>query len=194
MSVRFREAVFKYRGLLWGIFALAIFIFPVSYSPVRMFLAIPLLAGGQALRFWAAGVIQKYRTLVIGAPALVTWGPYAWVRNPLYAGNALMGCGWSLMAGWWWVVVFMLLFFAIYSLMIIPDEEKFLSSRFGEEYARFKRDTPSLFPRFVDLKRRTLADRGDFDGRRSWSLERHSLRMNGIVTFLVLIRLFWLNG
>lgn len=188
-----RAAVFKYRGLLWGIFALAIFIFPVSYSPFRMLLAVPLMIAGQALRFWAAGVIPKYRTLVIGAPVLVTWGPYAWVRNPLYAGNALMGCGWSLMAGWWWVIVFMFFFFAIYSLVIIPDEEKFLSGHFGEEYARFRRDTPSLFPRLGDVKKRIRASRGDFDSERSWSMERHSLRMNVVVTLLVLIRLFWLQ-
>lgn len=158
-----------------------------------MFLAVPLMIAGQALRFWAAGVIPKYRTLVIGAPVLVTWGPYAWVRNPLYAGNALMGCGWALMAGWWWVVVFMLLFFALYSLVIIPDEEKFLSGHFGEEYARFRRGTPSLLPRFDNMKRRIDASRGDFDRGRSWSMERHSLRMNVVVTLLVLIRILWLR-
>ncbi len=35
--------IFKYRGLLWGIFAVAVFAFPVSFSPVRMLLAVPLL-------------------------------------------------------------------------------------------------------------------------------------------------------
>lgn len=192
--MRLRAAVFKYRGLLWGIFVLAIFIFPVSFSPLRMLLGVPLVLAGQALRFWAAGVIQKYRTLVIGAPVLVTWGPYAWTRNPLYAGNGLMGCGWALMAGWWWVVVFMLLFFVIYSLVIIPGEEKFLLGHFGEEYERFRRCTPSLLPRLFDARRRTRSRQGDFDGRRSWSLERHSLRMNGVITLLILIRLIWLNG
>lgn len=190
----FRAAVFKYRGLLWGIFALAIFIFPVSWSPLRMFLAVPLMLAGQGVRFWAAGFIPKYRTLVIGAPILVKWGPYAWVRNPLYAGNAMIGCGWALMAGWWWVVIFMLLFWAIYSLVIIPDEEKFLAERFGEEYERFRRETPSLFPRFGNVKKRMQSSRGDFDTRKSWSMERHSLRMNVLVTALVLARLFWLNG
>ncbi len=158
-----------------------------------MTLALPLVLGGQALRFWAAGVIPKYRTLVIGAPVLVTWGPYAWVRNPLYAGNALMGCGWALMAGWWWAAVFAALFYAIYSLVIIPDEEKFLVERFGGEYERFRRETPSLFPRFSGVEKRIRASHGEFDGAKSWSMERHSLRMNVVVTLLVLIRLFWLN-
>lgn len=189
----FRAAVFKYRGLLWGLFAIAIFVFPVSYSTFRMTLAFPLVLGGQALRFWAAGVIPKYRTLVIGAPVLVTWGPYAWVRNPLYAGNALMGCGWALMAGWWWVIIFSAFFYAIYSLVIIPDEEKFLVERFGGEYERFRQETPSLFPRFFDVEKKIRASRGEFDRAKSWSMERHSLRMNVVVTLLVLIRLFWLN-
>lgn len=189
--MNFRSAVFKYRGLLWGVFALAIFIFPASWSPLRFFLAVPLLVCGQSLRFRAAGVIPKYRTLVIGAPVLVKHGPYAWIRNPLYAGNALIGCGWALMAGWAWVPCFALLFFAIYAMVIIPDEEKFLAERFGEEYAQFKREVPSLFPDLSNISERVRASRGAFDAAKSWSMERHSLWVNALVTFLLLTRLLW---
>lgn len=185
-----RAAVFKYRGLLWGVFAAAIFIFPVSFSYFRTALALPLLVGGQALRFWAAGVIPKYRTLVIGAPVLVTWGPYARIRNPLYAGNALMGTGWSLMAGWLWAPAFAVVFLTVYSLVIIPDEEKFLAERFGEEYERFRRDTPSLIPRPGGAPR--AEKQGEpFDWGKSWFMERHSLRMNLLVSALLLARMLW---
>ena len=82
------------------------------------------------LRFWAAGFIPKYRTEVIGAPVLITWGPYSWVRNPLYAGNALMGLGWSLMVSWGWVGAFVIAFLLLYSLIVIPAEEDFLAEKF----------------------------------------------------------------
>jgi protein-S-isoprenylcysteine O-methyltransferase Ste14 len=183
--------VFKYRGLLWGIFALAILFFPVGASPLRLAASVPLLAGGQSLRFWAAGVIPKYRTLVVDAPVLVTHGPYALIRNPLYAGNALLGCGWSLMAGRAWLLAFIAAFFVIYSVIIIPWEEGFLLRKFGDSYTTYKRTTPSLIPHVTEIGRSVRERRDGFDWNRSWIMERHSLRMNAALTLLVLARLFW---
>jgi protein-S-isoprenylcysteine O-methyltransferase Ste14 len=182
--------VFKYRGLLWSIFALAILFFPAGASRLRMAASVPLLVGGQALRFWAAGVIPKYRTLVVGAPVLVTHGPYALIRNPLYAGNAVMGCGWSLMAGRAWPPAFIAAFFVIYSVIIIPWEEGFLLQKFGESYAAYRRSTPSLIPNVAKIGRALRDRRGEFDWNKSWNMERHSLRMNIALTLLVLARLF----
>ena len=186
-----KEMIFKYRGLVWGIFAVAVLIFPVSFSPARIYAAIPLLITGQSLRFWAAGFIPKYRTLVVGAPSLVTSGPYAWMRNPLYAGNGIMGLGWALMVGWIWEVAFAVIYFALYSLTIIPFEEKFLMERFGDEYASYKKSTPSLFPALWDIKTRVERSRTGFDAKKSWFMERHSLMMNVLVTVIVAARLYF---
>jgi protein-S-isoprenylcysteine O-methyltransferase Ste14 len=186
-----RETIFKYRGLVWGIFAAAILIFPVSFSASRAAVSVPLLAAGQALRFWAAGFIPKYRTLTVGAPSLVTSGPYAWVRNPLYAGNGVMGLGWSVMAGPVWCAVFAAVYFALYRLVIIPLEEKFLSERFGGEYERYRRSTPSIVPALNNLRERAARGRGCFDGKKSWFMERHSLGMNVFVTVLLALRLYF---
>ena len=188
-----RALIFKYRGLLWGLFAVAIFAFPVHFSGLRTVSAIPLLVGGQLLRFWAAGIIPKYRTLTLDAPELVTWGPYAWVRNPLYAGNALMGCGWSLMAGWVWLPAFAAAYTALYALVIIPDEEKFLGVRFGDEYRNYRAATPSLIPSLSKFREKAEKSKIGFDRRKSWFMERHSLRMNLFVTGVVVLRLFVLN-
>jgi protein-S-isoprenylcysteine O-methyltransferase Ste14 len=184
-----RETLFKYRGLVWGIFAVAVLASPASFSLPRFCAAVPVLLAGQCLRFWAAGVIPKYRTLSHDAPRLVTWGPYAMVRNPLYAGNGLMGLGWALMAGWMFVAAFAALYFALYSMTIIPYEEQFLSVRFGEEYEIYKRSTPALIPDFRDFASRAPKNLSGFDRERSWYMERHSLGMNALVTVLVLIRL-----
>jgi protein-S-isoprenylcysteine O-methyltransferase Ste14 len=186
-----RGTIFKYRGLVWGIFAAAILIFPVSFSCARAIASVPLLAAGQALRFWAAGFIPKYRTLTVGAPGLVTSGPYAWVRNPLYAGNGIMGLGWSVMAGPVWCAVFAAIYFVLYSLVIVPFEESFLSERFGEEYERYRRSTPSVIPRPNNLREKAARSIGGFDGKKSWFMERHSLGMNVFVTVLLAVRLYF---
>src|SRR5512143_2999974 len=47
---------------------------------------IPVSVAGLALRAWAAGCLAKNRELATG-------GPYAWMRNPLYAGTLLVACG-----------------------------------------------------------------------------------------------------
>jgi protein-S-isoprenylcysteine O-methyltransferase Ste14 len=184
-----RKTIFKYRGLVWGIFAAAVLVFPVSFSASRAIVSVPLLAAGQVLRFWAAGFIPKYRTLTVGAPTLVTSGPYAWVRNPLYAGNGIMGLGWSVMAGFAWCAVFAAVYFALYGLVIIPFEESFLSDRFGEEYERYRRSTPSVMPGPNNLREKAARSRGGFDGKKSWYMERHSLVMNIFVTLLIVVRL-----
>jgi protein-S-isoprenylcysteine O-methyltransferase Ste14 len=188
-----RGIIFKYRGLLWGIFALGVLALPVSFSAVRAFAAVPLLLGGQLLRFWAAGVIPKYRTLTVDAPRLVTWGPYAIVRNPLYAGNALLGLGWALMAGWLWVAAFAAVYFLLYSVIIIPYEESFLIGKFRDEYIAYKSVTPSLIPAISGARGKAADRLAGFDPASSWLMERHSLFMNMIVTALVCLRLLVLD-
>jgi protein-S-isoprenylcysteine O-methyltransferase Ste14 len=185
-----RETLFKYRGLVWGIFVAAVLALPSSFSWPRFCAAVPVLLAGQCVRFWAAGVIPKYRTLSLDAPRLVKWGPYAWVRNPLYAGNGLIGLGWALMVGWILVAAFAAVYFALYSMTIIPYEEQFLSSRFGEEYEIYKRSTPALIPNFSDFAFRASKNLFGFDRKKSWFMEIHSLRMNAIVTVLVLVKLY----
>lgn len=185
------DLVFKYRGLLWGIFAAAVLLSPVQFSVFRIWAALPLLVAGQLLRFWAAGLIPKYRTLTVGAPVLVTCGPYAWVRNPLYAGNGLMGCGWTLMAGWWWVLAFSVVFFAVYLLIIIPHEERFLLTRFEDAYLNYKNVTPCMLPNLSRLHERLAASVCGLDLRRSWFMERHSLAMNLVISTLLLARLYF---
>lgn len=185
-----RALVFRYRGLLWGVFAAAVLVLPVSFDLVRTCIAIPLLVIGQALRFWAAGIIPKYRTLMLDAPKLVTTGPYSIVRNPLYLGNGLMGCGWALLAGWPWLPSFAAAFFLMYSLVIIPYEERFLLAKFGAEYESYRASVPQLLP--SPMRYRSSTD-ASFDAARSWMMERHSLRMNVVVTVVVAARLFWLR-
>ena len=190
VSKKVSSTAFKCRGLFWGVFAAGILIFPGDFEIVRFTIGLALVLGGQALRFWAAGYIPKYRTEVIGAPVLVTWGPYKWVRNPLYAGNAIMGLGWSLMVGWGWVIAFVIAFMLLYSMIIIPAEEEFLADKFGAEYAEFKKRVPQLIP----YPRGGFPDKSPnekpFDAKRAREEEIYSIRVNIIVTAVIFARLF----
>jgi hypothetical protein len=63
-------------------------------------------------------------------------------------------------------------------------------SRFKDEYLSYKVSTPCMIPDFSDFQRRASRGREGFDGGRSWFMERHSLRMNLLVTALIAIRLY----
>jgi protein-S-isoprenylcysteine O-methyltransferase Ste14 len=57
---------------------------------------------------------------------VISTGPYAWVRHPMYAGGLVMLLGMPLALGSWWGV---LVFVAIIPVLIwrLLDEEKFLA-------------------------------------------------------------------
>ncbi len=190
VSKKISSAAFKCRGLFWGVFAAGILIFPGEFEISRFAAGLALVLAGQLLRFRAAGYIPKYRTEVIGAPVLVTWGPYKWVRNPLYAGNGLMGLGWSIMVAWGWVAAFIVAFLLLYSMIIIPAEEEFLADKFGEEYEKYKKWVPQLLP----WPRGGFPDKSPnekpFDARRAREEEIYSIRVNVIVTAVIFARLF----
>jgi protein-S-isoprenylcysteine O-methyltransferase Ste14 len=77
---------------------------------------------------------------------LITTGPYAWIRHPLYAGIF----GWCvslslLTANWIFVAVCVLSFLGL--LWRIPKEEQMMIEAFGDEYKVYMQHTGRLFPK-----------------------------------------------
>ena len=69
-----------------GYAAFALVVFLARPSPLSMAVGIALAVLGESLRIWASGHIEKTERLATG-------GPYAYTRNPLYVGSALMAIG-----------------------------------------------------------------------------------------------------
>lgn len=68
---------------------------------------------------------------------LVTTGVYAWVRNPVYSAAMLLCTGLLLMAHNLWLLILPPLFWALMTAMLIPTEEKWLRSLYGQEYVDY---------------------------------------------------------
>ena len=169
MPASIRANAFRLRGGIWTLLFAAILFWahPTFYSASWGLFFVIL---GQALRFWAVGCIGRYRGERVGAQTLTTWGPYAFVRNPLYAGNGLIGLGWGLTAGPWAALIFIGVFVLLYTVLIVPHEEAFLSEKFGTEYFQYRERTGCFFPRAWPGGR--IA--GPFDRQILWKSERYS--------------------
>lgn len=182
----FQANVFKLRGGLWtALYLLILFLARPELSQVVPSLLIVAL--GQFIRFWASGCIVKYRGEKVGAEQLVTWGPYSFVRNPLYVGNGLIGLGWSILAGPWVVALFLFSFFLIYGIWIVPYEESFLEEKFGAAYTDYKKTTG----RFIPLSWPGKRIHGHYEWSIVWKSERHSLWVTLAGTALLLSRFKW---
>lgn len=113
-----------------------------------------LAAAGLGLT--VAGVLQTRRagtTIVPHKPVstLLTSGAYRLSRNPMYTGLAMTHGGSALIADSWWPLITLpVALYAIRVLAIAP-EEKYLADRFGDDYRRYRANTPRwLGGRFFD--------------------------------------------
>lgn len=134
-----------------------------TWFPV-IFLGIPLLAPGHTtVASWIVGgmlvVIGEFFRLAGVAAAgtatrrrsrnvqrLVTYGIFAWSRNPLYNGNFLVWMGFVVISGTIWFLPFAVLLFALEYSLIVAYEEGVLESTFGREYLVYKHCTPRWLP------------------------------------------------
>lgn len=98
---------------------------------------------GVGLRLWATCAIAGRKGW-----RLVTEGPYAYCRNPLYVGTFCLGIALALLikSALFAMVVGLLILF--YVLGVVPAEERFLRGNLGDAYLRYCRDIPAWFPRF----------------------------------------------
>ncbi|HWB34024.1 MAG TPA: isoprenylcysteine carboxylmethyltransferase family protein [Candidatus Paceibacterota bacterium] len=78
------------------------------------------------------------------SPELVTTGPYAYVRHPIYTGVLLAVLGSALATSWIWLI--WLLASGVYFIYSATQEEKLLMKEFPEAYPAYKKRTKMLVP------------------------------------------------
>ena len=140
----------------------------------------------QGWRIWAAGFVG--RPARGGEPvgeALVTAGPYACVRNPMYLGTVLGVLAFAGMSGLWYAVLAVAVMLGLVYAGAIAYEEAFLLTRFGEQYRRYREAVPRLML--------ALRARGGSEGR--FRLADGLANEGGSLVFLPLFfALFWFVG
>ena len=106
-----------------------------------------LIVLGHLLRIWATRHIgRSARTRRANSAKLVTGGPYAHVRNPLYVANISMGIGFALFARLVWFAPVMFLFSVAHYSLIVRWEEHLLGETWGESYREYMKMAPRWLP------------------------------------------------
>jgi protein-S-isoprenylcysteine O-methyltransferase Ste14 len=149
MLTRVGGWLFRHRTVIPLPIALALIILPPdSSSVVLVWLGLLTVVFGELLRLTAVrhiGTISRTRTDRLGP--LVASGPFRWVRNPLYIGNAVLWIGLALVAQLPWLVAPIALLLALEYHAIVRWEEQLLAERLGQPYRDYMRAVPRWVPR-----------------------------------------------
>jgi len=146
-----------------------------------LFGAIAGLAG-LLLRALAAGHLDKQKVLTVS-------GPYAFTRNPLYLGSALLGCGAAIATHSWLSTAVLGAYFALFYSVVMRREEQELRLHHGAAFDEYARAVPLFFPRWS-------AARLSFAGAGSFSLAQYKKNHEwqaavGFVLLLALLLVLW---
>jgi protein-S-isoprenylcysteine O-methyltransferase Ste14 len=103
----------------------------------------PLVLLGCALALWA---VLEARQMDLSSPdGLLTGGPYAWTRNPMYVGWTLIYLGIAFAANVLWILLLLPPIAAYIHFIDVKGEEAALEKAFGERYRAYQERVPRYF-------------------------------------------------
>ncbi|MDE3052471.1 MAG: isoprenylcysteine carboxylmethyltransferase family protein [Gemmatimonadota bacterium] len=184
-TARLGAVLFRNRGWLPVPFVLVPLLAPGDPTVMHWVVGICAIALGEAFRLAgvaAAGNVTRRRSRDV--QRLVTYGIFAWTRNPLYLGNLLIWSGFVVVSGVFWFLPLAVALFAVEYTFIVRYEEGVLESIFGAEYLAYKRRTPRWAPRPPGR-----GARGSHDWREAWQSE-----LSTFVQYAVLAGMFVVKG
>ena len=151
---------------------------------------------GELLRIWAVSYAgSETRTTKLGASVLVTQGPYAYVRNPLYLGNLLIYFGVSIMANslFPYLQIIGIIYFYAQYFFIIREEEEFLSTKFKDKYEEYARSVPRFIPKLIPYDD-SRQSRLKFDLKAGYKSEKRTFQALTSIMLMVLLIFILLHG
>ncbi|MBU6367301.1 MAG: isoprenylcysteine carboxylmethyltransferase family protein [Gemmatimonadetes bacterium] len=184
-AARLGARLFRNRSWLPVPFLLVPLLWPGTPSPTLWLVGGALVLLGELVRLAgvaAAGTVTRRRSREV--QRLVTYGAFAWCRNPLYVGNFLAWMGFTVISGVLWFLPVAAALFAVEYSLIVRYEEGVLESIFGAEYLAYKARTPRWIGR--PPAERTA---GPHDWREALWSERSTL-----LQYVALAALFWWKG
>lgn len=115
------------------------------HGPVSVLVSDLLITAGMAWAVWGLAYLRRSFSIIPEARRLVTGGPFALSRNPLYLGEGVASIGVVLPGFSIWHAL-LLAVFVTSQLLRISWEQKILLDAFGDEYGAYLRRVPMLVP------------------------------------------------
>src|SRR3954469_2129558 len=180
-SARIGALLFRNRSWLPVLFIGVPLLVPGRMSTAAWIVGAIVVVAGEWIRLAgvaAAGTVTRRRSRTV--QRLVTYGIFAWVRNPLYVGNFLIWTGFTIISGVLWFIPVAIVLFAVEYTFIVRYEEGVLESIFGAEYLAYKSRTPRWFPR---------PPGSDEEGEHNWG-EAWKSEISTFLQYIVIAGLF----
>jgi protein-S-isoprenylcysteine O-methyltransferase Ste14 len=120
-----------------------------------LFGLIPVVAGCAGL-VWVFGVMLAQfpklpevveleageRLLTATSRVLISHGPFAYSRNPMFLSGLIVWFGWAIFSGSGLVLIATAVLWTLWSAFKVPQEERGPEARFGEAYRNYRRRVP----------------------------------------------------
>jgi protein-S-isoprenylcysteine O-methyltransferase Ste14 len=126
-------------GLITGIILNSLYPHGVNISPIlRQLIGWPAIALGIFVAGWAVITVAD---MDVAAPTgIITTGPYAFSRNPMYVGWTFISLGISLITNNIWILFFLVLAVLYNHKYVVLKEEHYMEEHFGDQYRKYRNE------------------------------------------------------
>lgn len=112
---------------------------------------------------------------------IITAGPYARCRNPIYLSAILLVTGFSIIFNWWLVTLLMVIPTILLHLWQIQYEEQYLQNLWPEDFLEYKKKVPCLIPHL--FKKADLQPHGNPNWKKV--IQNDTGLLTGVMTFVL---------
>jgi protein-S-isoprenylcysteine O-methyltransferase Ste14 len=155
-------------------------------SPFSILLSAPVGLIGLFIRAHAAGHLHKQEVLTVT-------GPYAYARNPLYLGSAILALSAAVAMRSWISAGILCVYFALVYTVVMRREEAELREHHGAAFEEYARAVPLFFPR-LSPARLPSAAAGSFSFPQYKKNHEYQAGIGFLLLLGLLVLIWWLRS
>jgi protein-S-isoprenylcysteine O-methyltransferase Ste14 len=164
----------------------AIFVLLFAHpTPHSILWGAPIGLLGLFVRARAAGHLHKQEVLT-------ATGPYAYTRNPLYLGSAILTIAAAIATHSWISAAILCIYFALFYSIVMRREEAELRQHHGAAFDEYAHSVPLFFPRLTPAVL-SFAGAGSFSFAQYKKNHEYQAAIGFLLLLAVLLLIWWLR-
>jgi protein-S-isoprenylcysteine O-methyltransferase Ste14 len=148
--------------------------------------AMPVGLIGLLIRGVAAGYLHKQEVLTVS-------GPYAYTRNPLYLGSAVLAIAVSIATRSWICAMILCGYFVLFYSLVMRREEAELRQRHGVAFDQYAAAVPLFFPRLT-RSQSASSTTGSFSLEQYEKNREYRAAIGFVLLLAILLLIWWLRS